>query len=146
VGRDRAVPRAGTHRGPRGPAAEVAFQGGQTFTGPLSPHGNETGTRAQPLTFTSYGTGQALLAGGVFLRSIGYLTLADLSTTNPSGPGVFSSAGGTGVAGLVISGSTVAATSSHGIASNLAADAGWVVRTRRSGGRSTACTRRGRAP
>ncbi len=110
-----------------GPGDTVAFQGGQTFTAPLSPHSNESGTRSQPLTFTSYGTGQAQLAGGVFLRSIGYLTLSDLSINNPSGPGVYSSAGGTGVAGIVIAGSTITNTASYGIASNLASDSGWTV-------------------
>ena len=110
-----------------GPGDTVAFQGGQTFTAPLSPFSNESGARAQPLTFTSYGSGQAQLAGGVYLRSIGYLTLNDLSITNPSGPGVYSSASGSGVAGIVIAGSTIANTASYGIASNLAADAGWTV-------------------
>jgi hypothetical protein len=109
------------------PGDTVAFEGGQTFTAPLSPHSNESGTRSRPLTVTSYGSGQALLAGGVFLRSIGYLTLTDLSVTNPSGPGIYSSASGTGVAGIVIEGSAITNTSSYGIASNLAADAGWTV-------------------
>ena len=55
------------------PGDIVAFRGGQTFSGTLSPY---SGTPASPVIYTSYGKPNATIAGG---------TSAAISATNPSG-------------------------------------------------------------
>jgi Right handed beta helix region len=111
------------------PGDTVAFQGGATWTSPLAPYSNESGSPSEPITFTSYGSGQASLAAGVYLQSVHDIALAGLTLSNPSGPGVFSSSSGTGASDITIAGSTISGTASYGVASNQAADADWTIRS-----------------
>ncbi len=97
------------------PGDTVAFQGGQAFTAPLSPWGGLQGTAAEPIYYTSYGTGRADLTGGVYLSSVSYLTLDGLEITSSAGPGVGTGGRGSGATNIVVRNSSVSSTYSGGI-------------------------------
>jgi len=97
------------------PGDTVAFEGGQTFTQPLAPWNGTSGGPGQPIVYTSYGTGQANLTGGVYLNSNSNLTFTDLAITSATSPGIGTSASGSGVTNVVVSDSSVSSTYNAGI-------------------------------
>jgi hypothetical protein len=117
--------------GPK-PGDTIAFEGGQTFAGSLSPWGGTNGTAAEPIFYTSYGTGQADLTAGVYLNSVAYLTLDDLNVTNAAGPGIGTGGTGSGAKHIVVRGSNVSSTYSggiggYGIGLRNALDSSWTI-------------------
>ncbi|QMU71568.1 discoidin domain-containing protein [Streptacidiphilus sp. P02-A3a] len=106
------------------PGDTVAFQGGETWTGGLTI--TSSGTAAAPITVTSYGTGQAVIAGqdtvqaAVTLSNVHDVHVTDLAVTNGLNQSVSTSATYRGIyvvaqdtgnmPGIVISGDYV-----HGI-------------------------------
>ena len=59
-----------------GPGDVVAFEGGATFDGELTP--SHSGVAGSPVTFTSYGTGRATLTGGVWLHDVAHQAVRSL--------------------------------------------------------------------
>jgi hypothetical protein len=88
------------------PGDAVRFEGGQSFSGLLSPPAS--GREGAPILLTSYGSGRANLTSGISLASRSWLTLRDLKVdtgawrTAGSTRGVMTASSGTGVQHLVI--------------------------------------------
>lgn len=84
----------------------VLFEGGQSFTGILTPP--SSGSSGAPVTFGSYGAGQANLRSGISLASRSWLVLRGLRVdtgdwrTAGSTRGLMTSSSGSGVQNLVI--------------------------------------------
>ena len=101
---------ARVNRASLSPGDTVLFQGGAAFTDqPLMPP--TAGTSSSPITFSSYGTGQAQIAnanGAVWLPSGDHDLVFDNLDLSSSNSVVFAAAGsGTGAAGIVVQNSTV---------------------------------------
>jgi hypothetical protein len=114
------------------PGDTIAFQGGSTFTSPLSFWSGLHGSASQAIYFTSYGTGPSDLAGGVYVKSASYLTLVNLTITSAAGPGVGTASSGTGATNIVVSGSNISSTytggiGSYGIGLRNALDSRWTI-------------------
>jgi parallel beta helix pectate lyase-like protein len=114
---DSAPLRAGDH---------VHLQGGATFRTTLAPYAGMTGTEQDPIVFGSYGRGRASLAGGVYLNSVSNLTFEHLDVTS-AGKGVFSSANGRGVHGIVLQDLAISDAPLAGISSNNRSDTDWLI-------------------
>ena len=63
----------------------VLFQGGATFSGELT--GNPGGENGRPITYGSYGAGNAILSGEVWDASHNFLTFDHLTVTQVGGRG-----------------------------------------------------------
>ena len=114
---------------PLQPGDIVLFQGGATFAGALLP--GQSGTASAPVTFGSFGGGQANIAGGIWFSQKSYLVFDGLQVDAGASPGDLSaiqaSASGSGSAGIVVENCTL----SHvriGINSANPNDAGWTIR------------------
>lgn len=117
---------------PLGPGDEVAFEGGASFPEAFSPWAGDSGTPSQPLTYTSYGTGQASLAGGIYLSSASWLDITDLDISSSASRGIGTSASGSGVTHVTVSGSEVtssydAGEGGYGIGLMSHADSDWLI-------------------
>ncbi len=117
---------------PLGPGDEVGFEGGASFTEPFSPWAGDSGTSTAPITYTSYGPGQASLASGIYLSSASWLDITDLDISSSASRGIGTSASGTGVAHVTVSGSEVtssyeAAEGGYGIGLMNHADSDWII-------------------
>jgi len=97
------------------PGDTVAFEGDQIFSSSLAPWGGASGSIDHPIVYTSYGTGRAYLAAGVYLNSVADLTLENLNITNSAGPGIGTGATGTGTTNLTVRDSSVSSTYRGGI-------------------------------
>src|SRR5919204_2943778 len=88
------------------PGDEVLFAGGKAFGGALAPV--SSGSPGVPITFGSYGTGQANLRNGITLSSKSWITLDNLDVdtgdwhTAGSTRGVTSSDSGTGSKNITV--------------------------------------------
>ena len=59
------------------PGDQILFNGGQTFTGSISP--NSSGNSSSPITYSSYGTGRAIISDGpIEWSDLSYLTFSNL--------------------------------------------------------------------
>ena len=101
---------ARVNRASLSPGDTVLFQGGAAFSDqPLMPP--TAGTSSSPITFSSYGTGQAQITnanGAVWLPSGDHDLVFDNLDLSSSNSVVFAAAGsGTGAAGIVVQNSTV---------------------------------------
>lgn len=115
----------------RQPGDTVAFQGGATFTEPLSLQG-ERGTSTKPINYTSYGTGPATLAGGVWLQSVSYIDLTGLTVASASTPGVHSSGSGTGATNVTLRDDSITSSydswmGGYGVGLLNSLDSGWTI-------------------
>jgi hypothetical protein len=121
------------------PGDIVAFsQGGQTFTTPLSPW-LANGTAARPITYASYGSRQANLTHGIFLKSSSYIDITHLDITSLTSPAIFTAGivpgedtGGSGVTHVVVADDTISDSYDGGVGgygSGLtnALDGNWVI-------------------
>jgi hypothetical protein len=108
------------------PGDRVHLQGGARFDEPLAPYAGTAGTSSAPITFDSYGSGRATLAGGIYLNSVSNLVFDNLNVTSIK-KGVFSSAGGTGVCSVKLSNLTISNVPLAGISSNNRSDSGWII-------------------
>jgi hypothetical protein len=111
------------------PGDTVLFAGGQTFSDAyLGPPAS--GTAGAPITFGTYGSGQARLTKGIWFASKSYLTFDGLTVDagNPSAdvPGLQSSASGTGSTHIVVQNCTFQNVRLGLLISN-AGDAYWTV-------------------
>ena len=83
------------------PGDTVLFQGGATYSGALMP--GQSGTASAPITFGSFGGGQANVSGGIWFSQKSYLTFDGLQVDAGSSPGDLSaiqaSASGSGSTG-----------------------------------------------
>jgi Right handed beta helix region/Bacterial Ig domain len=88
------------------PGDAVLFEGGSTFSGLLQPQGS--GGSSAPITFGSYGTGRATLAGGIQLQSQSWLVFTELRVdtgawaTAGSTRGIRTADEGSGVQNVVV--------------------------------------------
>jgi len=79
------------------PGDEILFQGGQTFAGPLIFSGTSTGTSANPIVVSSYGTGAATISSssdGIDITdtqgfSISNLTINGVNHNTNTGRGIY---------------------------------------------------------
>lgn len=66
---------------------QLLFQGGQTHPGNLTLSANDSGTAANPITISSYGTGRATIyaatGDGIKLSGTSYATISELNVTGP---------------------------------------------------------------
>ncbi len=121
---------ARVNRASLSPGDTVLFQGGAAFTDqPLMPP--SAGTSSAPITFSSYGTGQAQIAnanGAVWLPSADHDLVFDNLDLSSSNSVVFAAAGsGTGASGIVVQNSTVHDSPYSGVVVQ-PQDSGWTVR------------------
>jgi hypothetical protein len=108
------------------PGDRIHLQGGARFDEPLAPYAGTAGTSTAPITFDSYGSGRATVAGSIYLNSVSNLVFDSLDVTSTQ-KGVFSSAGGTGVRAVELSDLTISDVALAGISSNNRADSNWVI-------------------
>lgn len=118
------------------PGDTVAFEGGQTFTQTLAPWYGTSGSAGEPITYTSYGSGAADIAGGVYLNSESYLTFTNLAITSSTAPGIGTGAAGGGVTNIVVSDSSISSTNDasiggYGIGLRNTQDANWTIESDR---------------
>lgn len=109
----------------------VLFEGGQSFSGVLTPP--SSGSSGAPVTFGSYGAGQANLRSGISLASRSWLVLRALRVdtgdwrTAGSTRGVMTSSSGSGVQNLVIE-DCAFVNVAIGLLIQSRLDSGWTVR------------------
>ncbi len=108
------------------PGDRIHLQGGARFNEPLAPFAGTSGTSTAPITFDSYGSGRATLAGGIYLNSVSNLVFDDLDVTSTQ-KGVFSSAGGSGVHAVKLSNLTISNVPLAGVSSNNRSDSNWII-------------------
>jgi hypothetical protein len=108
------------------PGDRIHLQGGARFNEPLAPFAGTAGTSAAPVTFDSYGSGRATLAGGIYLNSVSNLAFNNLNVTSTQ-KGVFSSASGSGVRAVTLSNLTISDVPLAGVSSNNRSDSGWLI-------------------
>ncbi len=88
------------------PGDRVLFEGGKVFSGALAPP--SSGSAGSPITFGSYGSGQANLRNGITLSSKSWVTLENLAVdtgdwrTSGQTRGITSQSGGTGSKNFVV--------------------------------------------
>ncbi len=118
------------------PGDTVAFEGGESFSSSLAPWASLNGTPTAPITYTSYGLGDADLTGGVFLESASYLVLNDLNISSSVSRGIgtasASDPGSTGVTHVTVENSTISSTydageGGYGIGVGNKADGYWLI-------------------
>jgi len=131
------------------PGDIIAFEGRQTFG--LAADGQaydsvlrpppETGTAAAPIIYTSYGSGQAALTYGIYLKSSSYIDITDLDVSSSVTAAVYASGsdpavgddGGTGATNILIEGDNITDTydseaGGFGISIVNPANTGWVIK------------------
>jgi hypothetical protein len=105
------------------PGDGVLFLGGATFSDThLMPR--SSGTSGSPIVFGSYGTGEAVIAKGVWFASKSWLTFDNLAV---NADGISSSSSGTGATNVTIQNSTISRTSGTGIIAPQAGDRNWTI-------------------
>lgn len=108
------------------PGDRVHLLGGARFNEPLAPFAGTSGTSTAPITFDSYGSGRATLAGGIYLNSVSNLVFDNLDVTSTQ-KGVFSSASGSGVCAVKLSNMTISNVPLAGVSSNNRSDCNWII-------------------
>src|SRR5262249_54904581 len=103
----------------------VHLLGGARFNEPLAPFAGTSGTSTAPITFDSYGSGRATLAGGIYLNSVSNLVFDNLDVTSTQ-KGVFSSASGSGGCAVKLSNMTTSTVPRAGVSSNTRPDCNWI--------------------
>ena len=114
------------------PGAVIAFEGGDTFSTPLSPWAGTSGTASAPVTYTSYGSGQANLASSIYLQSASNLIISNLNISSSGSRGIGTSSTGTGVTNVVVENDEVtssydAGEGGYGIGLGNTADSNWTI-------------------
>ena len=107
------------------PADTVAFQGGASFAGQLAP--NISGTATAPITYTSYGTGQATFPSGISLRSISNIVFESIAVSRTPTKGITSSGSGTGAKNILFNGLSVTDMPLMGIVAESGLDSNWTI-------------------